>query len=177
MGNFGFWSKLLGGVAILAALAFAIYTVYNAGYDRGSQISDNIISNYEQRLDELNRKILEKDVEVRERVITNYVTRVIERERVRVVNQGVIATRVPEQHNLSQGWIHAHDQSALGKPIDPTVASDTTPSVISDREALLIIDQNYDIARANKDKLDALQQFIRDTYETPPASGSDGTTK
>lgn len=155
-------TKLIGGGVILLILAVLFAIIVYKAYDAGVSKADTEISQYQKKIEELNRKQREKEIIVRERIITQYHTREIVRTKVEYKNRDVIRTVVPEQFKLSKGWIYAHDQSATGQEIDPALASDPTPSEVSDNVALLTITDNYNIANRNADRLEALQNYIRE---------------
>lgn len=181
----GFWAGiasikwwLIGGLMLLIILAIGASAIYYVAYNKGENKADVEITDYQRKIQELNNRELQKEIQVRDRVIKEYHTKEIIRTRVQVVNQGVIRDRVPEQYRLSRGWVYAHDQSAQGKVIDPSRASNPTPSETSDKGALQVIDVNYDIARANKAKLDSIQRFLRETKRdvTPTVDSSTTNT-
>lgn len=155
-------AKLIGGgvlVLIVAGLlAFAALRIYNAGIGQANLK----IAQYEQQLAQLNANLKNKEIQVRERVITEYHTKQIVRTVVETKNRDIVKTVVPEQFNLSKGWIYAHDQSALGIEIDPKLASNPDPSGITDRVALSAVTENYNKSNRTADKLEALQKYIRD---------------
>jgi hypothetical protein len=155
-------TKLIGGglLALLVAglLAFAFLRVYNAGVSQ----ANHKVTQYEQKIDKLNTELAKKEVIVRERIFNHYYTKQIVRTKVEYKNRDVIRTVVPEQFKLSEGWIHAHDQSAKGEEIDPILAANSAPSEVSDRSALIAVTDNYNIANRNADQMEALQKYIRD---------------
>lgn len=107
----------------------------------------------------------EESAQITERVVTNYVTR---RETIREVvyrNRDVIRNVVPEQNQLSQGWVYAHNQTVRILPIDYNLASNPAPSSVSDRDALDIVAQNYRIANENREQLINLQNWVRQQQE------------
>jgi hypothetical protein len=149
-----------GGVLVLIVaglLAFAAIRIYNAGIGQANLK----IAQYEQKVTDLNLQLKNKEIQVRERVITEYHTKEIIRTQVEYKNRDIIKTVVPEQFKLSYGWIYAHDQSALGLEINPALASNPAPSNVSDRAALNVVAENYNLSNRTADQLEALQSYIR----------------
>jgi vacuolar-type H+-ATPase subunit I/STV1 len=154
----------------MAALAFAAVYLYRSGRQSGVNEGNKNIAEYQTKIETLNRQLREKEIAVRERVINNYHTRTIERVKVEYVNRDVIRTVVPEQFKLSKGWVHAHDQAAKGEVIDPALAADPKPSDTTDRAALAVVSDNYNLANRNADRLEALQTYLKEmglTNESP----------
>lgn len=155
-------AKLIGaGIGLLLLVAGLIF-IYQQGKNHGISKGNEVILDYQNKVKDLNAELLKKEILVRERVITNYHTREIVRTKIEYVNRDIIRNVVPEQFKLSKGWIYAHDQSALGKTIDPVLAADSNPSNTSDRAALSAVAENYNLANRTADQLEALQTYIRD---------------
>ena len=155
-------AKLIGGgvIALIVAglLAFAALRIYNAGVGQANLK----IAQYEQKVSDLNAQLKEKQIQVTERVIKEYHTKEIVRTQIEYQNRDIIKNVVPEQYKLSYGWIYAHDQSALGEPINSELASNANPSPISDRAALNVVTDNYNDSNRTADQLEALQKYIRE---------------
>ena len=158
----GIWFKIIGALAAIAALLGACIYIYQQGKNHGIDIANANIARYEQQVSDLNAELAKKEILVRERVITEYHTKEIVRTQVEYKNRDIIKTIVPEQFNLSKGWIYAHNQSALGLNIDQILAADPHPSGISDRTALLTVTENYNLSNGTADRLEALQKYIRE---------------
>lgn len=155
-------AKLIGGgmfmLLVAGLLAYAGLVLYNSGKKQ----ANHKITEYEQKIDRLNSELARKEIVVRERVITNYHTKEIIRTKTEYKNNDIIRNLVPEQFNLSEGWIHSHNQLVEGKEISPTLASNTKASKTSDKEALEVIATNYNIANKNTDQLETLQNYLRE---------------
>lgn len=156
------WVKIIGFLAAIAALIGGCIYLYISGKNAGIGIANERISAYETKIQDLNTKLAQKEIIVRERVITEYHTKEIIRTQVEYKNRDIIKTVVPEQYKLSQGWVYAHDQAAQGLNIDPSLASNPAPSNITDRNALNVVANNYNLKNRNDDRLEALQKYIRD---------------
>lgn len=165
--------KLIAGVAVAAALAFAGYSLHQMGLTEGRAEAREAIAEYERKVTDLQRDLSEKTTEVSEKIVTEYVDRVVTRERIVYKNNEVIVEVVPDTFKLSKGWVYAYNQTVLGQPIDPDLALDDTESSVSDREGLSLIATNNAICLANTDKLTSLQSWVRETekvYEQVPRS-------
>lgn len=159
---------LIGGTAAIALLSVGSIAVYSKGYSAGEAVSAQVISTYETKIRDLSADLAKKQNTVTRDVVTKYVDKVIYRDRIVYKNRDVVITSVPEQYTLSRGWVYAHNQSALGLPIDPALAADATPSETTDKEALSTIDKNNAEAIANADRLDALQEWVLRIEKTYP---------
>ena len=68
---------------------------------------------------------------------------------------------VPEQYELSNGWIHAHNAAASPKiNLDLSLASDGTSSSVKDNQALQTVVENYSICLQNAQQLSSLQKYL-----------------
>lgn len=163
---------LIGGLALIAVLSVGTIVVYNKGYSNGEDTAKTALARYELQVKNLKDKIQLAQSKVTEKVLVEYKDRIVEHEKIVYVNRDVIKENVPEQHLLSQGWVYAHNQSALGRAIDPTLAADPTPAMVTDREALGTVDSNYAQCIANADRLDALQKWSREIEATSNPSNN-----
>ncbi len=158
--------KLLAGVAILVALAIAIYASHTIGYNKGKNISQVEITKYEKEAGELRTNIVQARAKVNERIVTEYVTQVVYRDRTNYINRDIVQRVVvdrPIQQTVSKGWIYAHNQFALGLPIDPTLAADKTVSGVLDTKILDKVADNYRIGQNGINLAEAFQKYHRDT--------------
>jgi hypothetical protein len=167
-------TQLIVAGAVLAALAIAIGSTYYIAYNKGLNVSKVEIAQYQGKVEKLGRDLVTAQGKVNTVIQTQYLDRVVERERIVYRNRDVIVTQVPEQYILSQGWVYAHDQAALGRTIDPTIAANAMPSGVTDRSALNLVADNYGtVCRANTDQLTALQSWIRQQKEANEEVNSD----
>jgi hypothetical protein len=130
--------------ALLLALIASHVAVGYVWYNKGKNLSAIEISKYESRIHELQSKVDTGQVVVNDRIVTklvdhnNVVTHTV------YVNRDVIRTVVVERPgSFSNGWLEAHNQSALGLTIDSTKAADAAPSGVTDKAALEVIASNY----------------------------------
>jgi hypothetical protein len=159
-------TKLIGAIAGVAILATAGFALYSVAYSKGENVSKVAIQGYQTKVQQLNAKLLEEEQKVTERVIREYHTKTIERERTVYRNGDTITRVVPEQYLLSKGWVYAHDQTAKDESVDPSKASNVDASTVSDRAALNVVAENNALANQNADQLEALQTWITDVNKT-----------
>ncbi len=167
-----FWAtwklKIIAGVAILAALAIAIYAAHNVGYTKGKNISESVIATYEIKLAELKSDAIMAQAKVDTVVVTQYKDRLLYQDRIVTKNRDIIVTKIvdrPIEQSVTKGWIYAHNQSALGFAIDPNKAADDSVSLINDSTILDVVAQNYAIDQRNVAKLESLQKWVKDTAD------------
>lgn len=151
---------LIGGAALIAVASVGAFTIHNNAYNKGLAVSALEISQYETKVRDLGLQLTEAQGKVTTVIQTEYLDRVVERERIVYRNRDIIIDRVPEQYILSQGWVYAHDESARGNEIDPDFAANAFPSGVSDVEALNLVTGNYAVCAANSDQLAALQRWL-----------------
>lgn len=164
-----FWAtwklRLIAGAAVLLALAIAIYASHTVGYNKGKNLSRVEIQRYEKELAQAQAKIVTRIVRGDTKVVTQYRDRVQYEDRIVYVNRDIIRTQVvdrPLNMTVSNGWIHAHNKSALAEPIDPSTAADSTASGIPDTQVLLGVTDNYAIANQCITRLQSLQALIKE---------------
>jgi hypothetical protein len=168
--------KLLPGVVkigiilgFLVALAGIIGGAYYGGYTKGSARADQEISEFQAKA-KANQQVLTETVNtINERVLTKYLTDTQYVDRVVYKNVEVVKEVVPEQYQLSYGWVYSYNQSTANLPIDPAQASNANPSPVTDRRALTTLLGNNAKFQQNSDQIVALQTYIvelRKTIET-----------
>jgi hypothetical protein len=158
--------KILGALAAVGVLISVGIAIDRIAYNKGLNVSALEIAKYQTAILSLDGKLKEAQSKVNTRIEYKYLTDTVERTRIQYVNRDVIIDRVPEQYALSVGWVYAHNQAALGLEINPMLASDAAPSIITDRIAIEKISSNYiAVCQANEEKLTALQTWVRETKE------------
>lgn len=159
------WQVKLGiSIGLLAILAALIGSTAYVSYQKGLNVSKVEIQAYQTKVKDLNTKLATAQGKVDVKVVTEYKDRVAYVNRVVYKTRDVIRDSVPEQFTLSRGWIYAYNQSVRGLELDPALASDKTPSTVSEMRALAdTIAPNNGICLANKAQLDSLQQWVTET--------------
>lgn len=156
----GWIPKLIGLGLVLLVLAIGAAAIYYVAYNKGENISKVEIEKFQKELAEVNARQIQREARVTERVIERYYNTRVERQPIIYNNREVIRTSVPEGSRITRGAEYAHDQSAKGEYIDPTKASDARPSDTNERELIGVVNENYDLARANADRQNALIDWI-----------------
>ena len=145
--------RILGSIAIILG-------IFAFGYYKGNTSADEKhkaqLAKAELRYAELQKK---KD-KVTEKVVKEYVDRVVYVTKWRTRNV-TIATTVPVDNGINLGWVHVHNASVEGREADPALALDATASGIKTPEALTTIVENYGICKQNSEQLIALQEFVK----------------
>ena len=153
--------KLIAGVAILAALAIALFAAHRIGYSKGHNESAIEIVRYKNEVIKLQDRIITAQARVDTKVITQYVTKIVTQHRLVTENRDIIKTVVVNRPtNLATGWIYGYNQSVLGLPIDPKLAADFTAAPYSDNEVLVNVGDNLAIGNSAITQLEALQQWL-----------------
>lgn len=149
---------------ILGAVA-SIAISFGGGFAVGLKQADIKIERYEAQVKELEAEIAKKTSKVNERVVTEYIDRIRpikEREYVYVneANQSV-----PNQRNMSNGWVSLHDDAAANRDADTARSSDETPSNVRDNQALAVVVSNYSRCHQNYTQLVSLQDWVKKTEQ------------
>jgi hypothetical protein len=156
--------KLIGwkvNLGLLIGLLIAFASVYYIGYTKGENLSKIAISQYETKVQKLNADLANAQGKVDIQIITKYKDRVIYIDRVEYKTRTIVEQAIPEQYYLSKGWVYAYNQSILGLDPDPMLASDDSPSGITDKQALVetIIPNNFK-SHQNAATLEGLQNWV-----------------
>lgn len=147
------WAKGLIAATALAAAGFYGYTKGvaegNLKVVTAAKEKSDMVAEYERRLGE--RKV---------EIVTQYVDRwnVIKERETRNVTQAT--NNVPNQYQLSSGWVYLHDQSARAAEADGTRSSDASPSGVGDNQALATVVTNYSRYHQCEAQVRALQDLI-----------------
>lgn len=149
-------------IGILIAFLAALAGLYYVGYNKGLNVSEVAIAQYETKVSKLNEKLATKGGEVRVETVTKYLKGETVAGQTVYRTRTVVQTVVPEQYTLSKGWVYAYNQSVLGAETDPVLAGDATPSDVTDKQALEVITDNNAISLANARQLDSLTGYLED---------------
>lgn len=155
-------------VGFLIALAGLIGGAFYGGYAKGSAQSKIEISGYEKKVAQLNAENKTKQIQINTVVETKYVDRVKTITKTAEATHDTIIKYVPQQYNLSLGWIYSYNQSLKGLDINPKQASVSTASGVSDRDTLDIIARNNAKSLINSERLTSLQEWIREQQKLNP---------
>ena len=147
--------KLLAGAALIAGVFFY-------GYMKGSVYAEAELARFSAEKSKQIAELEKKNTEISNKVVTEFVDRTNTIREKEYVYRDIATKSVPAQHDMSNGWVYAHDASAASGDADPARASDASPSGIKDNEALLTIFSNYSRCEQNAEQLIALQKWIAD---------------
>ena len=145
--------KLLAGAALLVGVFFY-------GYMKGSAYAEAELARFSAEKDKQVAELEKKNTEISNTVVTEYVDRTNTIREKEYIYRDIATKAVPTQHDMSNGWVYAHDASATSGDADPARASDASPSGIKDNEALLTIFNNYSRCLQNSQQLIGLQQWL-----------------
>lgn len=158
------WAARIGIIGGLLLWFVTIVGVsYHLGYTKGENLSKVEVERYQSKLSQTQTKVEVANKEVEYLTVTKYLDHVKYRDRIVYKTKEVIREVVPEQYNLSNGWVYAYNQSVLGLELDSNKASDSTASSTTDRAALEVVTSNNGVCQLNNEKLIALQQWFRDS--------------
>jgi len=96
---------------------------------------------------------------IKEKIVTQYVDRIVTVEKKRIVYVKLAADAVPAQCNISMGWINLYNASVLGQDADETKVKDPTPSGLMDNQVLQDVLDNNAACHANIAQIQALQTY------------------
>lgn len=116
-------------------------------------------------------KIVTRQGEVTERVVTEYETKVITREGATKTIKEEVKVYVESKPlalacNLDMRWLRLHDAAAAGAVPPAADASDAAPGPVTAAAALPTVTDNYAACGRNADRLEGLQNWVREQYET-----------
>lgn len=151
---------------ILAAI-FIVASAFVYGYIKGVAVGDQKIKLFEAKAiaeyQKLQAAYEKAKNAVNERVVTEYVDRIVYVTKWRTKNVEIVK-EVPSNCELSNGWVHVHDSAAKGGNADRTSAADGTSSGIKDTEALETVIDNYGTCAINAEKVKAWQKWYNEQY-------------
>lgn len=158
--------KLLAGVALIIGVFFY-------GYTKGSANAQAEINAFEAETNDVIADLERKNQEISNTVVTQYVDRVQVVREKEYVYRDIVETIVPNQHDMSNGWVYTHDAAASSNDADPARASDAASSGIADTQALVGIIRNYSVCQQNAEQLIQLQQWVNDNITAVEAEDAD----
>ena len=145
----------------IALIALILTGAFGYGYMKGSAKADAEIAAYAAKASELSAKLKEEHTQINDRVVTQYVDKVRTVVQKEVVYRDRVSNDVPQQYNLSTGWVYLHDQAASGLDAEKDKSADATPSDIKDNDALAVVVGNYSMCHQYKEQIDSLQNSLK----------------
>lgn len=153
--------RILAGILVVAALLGGIYLyAYNRAETITSAKYELKIAKYAADKQQLSKDLADEKSLVRENTIIRYLYKIQEIHDKTKDNHDIAIHEVPPQNQMSNGWIYAHDQTALGFKADETKSKDPTPSGIMDNVALATVIDNYGICHEKDEQINALSDYI-----------------
>ncbi len=147
-------------ILAVAVLALALFsTGYIKGHQSATQKADLQMAKFVKQADDEYKDLMKKKNKVDEKIVTEYVDKIVYVTKWRTKNVEVIKY-VPDTGILSSGFVFVHDSSAKGRNADATSASNETPSGIAITEALSGIVENYATCHDTRNQLISLQDWI-----------------
>ena len=144
----------------LMAAAALVVGVFIFGYMKGSAYAEAELARFSAEKSKQVAELEKKNTEISNKVVTEFVDRTNTIREKEYVYRDIATKAIPAQHDMSNGWVYAHDASATSGDADPARASDASPSGIKDNEALLTIFNNYSRCLQNSQQLIGLQQWL-----------------
>lgn len=123
---------------ILGLVVSFLYGVHVGTMKSKVTISDFTATKTEQQA-KIQKEVSEKNIQI----VTKYVDRWHTIKEIESVNKEYAKNIVPNQHDLSVGWVSTHNASASSTKVDSTSAANPTPSGVTDNQALETIIDNY----------------------------------
>ena len=167
-------SLFSGPYAMLARLAFVgiiLAAAFATGWVKGDGHGTQKLIEYQAKQAAESVKVITKQGETTERVVTRYLDRVklvegatvtIEKEVTKYVESKPLAMACL----LDNRWLQLHNAAASGSVPPPTGPTDDTTGTTTAAGALPTITKNYGAAIRNADKLEALQGWVREQFKT-----------
>ena len=144
----------------IALILAIVLGAFSYGYTKGNARAEAEIAKFAARASELQAALEKEQSNIKEKVITEYVDKIQKVKEKQYVYVKQAEEVVPNQYNLSNGWVYLHDASASGADADNARASDATASDVKDNQALSVIIDNYGTCKRNAEQLAALQDYI-----------------
>lgn len=149
----------------LVALIFA--AAFTTGWVKGNQHGTKKLTDYQGAQALASIKVIKGQDKVTERVVTKYLDRVklvqgatttIEKEVTKYVESKPLALACM----LDNRWVRLHDAAASGAIPPAASPTDDAAGALPAPAALPTITKNYAAGNRNADKLEALQEWVRE---------------
>jgi hypothetical protein len=147
----------VGGAAAVGAALLGVRLYWDHSV---TVAADARIAQYVATLKKEETALATKEANNNTKIQIQYVDRVKTITKVVHTNSNIITTKVPDINTiLSDGWVSAFNSSAKGLAIDPTAASDKTPSGVNADQALNVVNTNNGICLEWKAEVDSWQNW------------------
>lgn len=152
----------IGAALVAAILIGPFWYGHTKGYDKAE-------TKYKTQIEQLvtDSKLLQSKLDaeianIKVEIVTEYIEKVEVVKEKEYVYIKQAADVVPNQCELSSGWVYLHDATARSAHADSTRSADDSPSGVEDNQALGRVVENYSICEQNREQLIALQNFVRE---------------
>ena len=146
----------------LMAIIFIVLGAAGWGYMKGSAHAEIELANYQAKAEKQISDLKTENAKISDNVTTEFVDRVNTIHDKEVIYRDKLVNLGEGQNALSNGWIELHDAAAKLADPDAQLASDKSPSGITDNAALAVVLSNYRVCHENKQQLISLQRWITD---------------
>lgn len=159
-----FYTVAAAAAILVLAVGGSAFWGYNKGF-REAEIEGAIkMANFKAQKEQQLKEVQQAASLVTEKVVVEYVDRVQEVVKNRIVYRDVIKeVLVPSTCSLSNGWVQVHDAAATNSNVD-IQGDPNTDSNISDTEGLNAVVENYSVCHQTRDQLVALQNWVKENY-------------
>jgi len=147
------------------------------GYMKGKEGAKIAIANYQAESEKQIADLEKQNSEISNKVVTQYVDKINTVKEKEYVYVDAAKNSVPNQYELSNGWVYTHDASVTNGNADTTGSSDAAASGVKDNQALATIIGNYSVCIQNANQLTSLQQWIIDNQKAISDSNNKETDK
>ncbi len=159
---------LIRWIVLAAVSAF----LFGYGWFKGNAHGTAKLTAYQGQQAIAAQKIITRQGEITERVVTQYKDRVVKGATVTktITNE---VTKYVESKPLAMAclldmrWVRLHDAAALGAVPPAAEPTDAAPGTTSAASALPTVTDNYAKANRNADRLEALQGWVREQSGRP----------
>lgn len=155
------------GIAVILAGSLWLH-----GFSKGNARADRTIAAYVAKANNSANELFRKQATTDINVLWTYAAKT-DTIRVRITKNVEVSKDVPGpvvfvhdtvvRVELPLGWLSVHNAGARGDNADSTSAVDGTASGVTPNNALGLVVQNYGICQENASRLNALQEWIKQT--------------
>lgn len=152
-------------VAIVVVASSILGGAVFYGYEKGVQKSNLVVASLQRDIAKLNQQIGEVILPIQTKIVTEYVTKIVHIKDTANTNTVIIHDVVPDTGILSAGWISAHNAAAQGLAVDPVAAADITPSGVTAKDALSVVNENYGVCIISREQVIAINSYLKQVHD------------
>ena len=146
----------------LGAILLVVIAAFTFGYMKGNAKAEVELQKFAAESQQKVAELTAANSDIKEKVITQFVDKVRTVKEKEYVYVQQTQNAVPDQFELSNGWVYLHDSSASDGNAEAARSSDGTASGFKDNQILATIVNNYAACHTNAQQLVQLQQWIRE---------------